>query len=119
MGGDMKLAGRFDERFFALLEAIDNTGSINRAARVAGYSYKGAWLLQESAANLANQPLFTTETGGKGGGGTRLTQAAHELLSAWRELQAQARRFLREQEAWLVRLPALSGLLRRIATPQA
>ncbi|GLU32154.1 TOBE domain-containing protein [Trinickia caryophylli] len=115
LSGDLKLAGRLDERFFALLEAIDNTGSINRAASVAGYSYKGAWLVLESAANLANEPLFTTETGGRGGGGTRLTSAAHDLLSAWRELQAHTRRFLREQEAWLVQLPALSGLLRRIA----
>lgn len=82
--GELKLAGRLDERFFALLEAIDNTGSINRAARVAGYSYKGAWLVLESASNLASQPLFTTETGGKGGGGTRLTPAARKLLSAWR-----------------------------------
>ncbi|HDR9021993.1 MULTISPECIES: TOBE domain-containing protein [Burkholderia] len=113
--GELKLAGRLDERFFALLEAIDNTGSINRAARVAGYSYKGAWLVLESASNLASQPLFTTETGGKGGGGTRLTPAARELLSAWRVLQVRTRRFLREQEAWLVQSPALSGLLRRIA----
>ncbi|KVF17545.1 hypothetical protein WJ07_28690 [Burkholderia vietnamiensis] len=52
--GELKLAGRLDERFFALLEAIDNTGSINRAARVAGYSYKGAWLVLESASNLAS-----------------------------------------------------------------
>lgn len=115
LSSEIKLAGRLDARFFALLAAIDDTGSINRAARTAGYSYKGAWLLLESAGDLANQPLIETETGGRGGGGTRLTPVAYELLATWRELQAANQKFQREQEAWLNQLPALAGLLRRIA----
>ena len=47
LSGDLKLAGRLDARFFALLQALQDTGSINRAARTAGLSYKGAWLLLE------------------------------------------------------------------------
>jgi len=115
LSSELKLAGRLDLRFFALLEAIDHTGSINRAARTAGYSYKGAWLLLETASNLANQPLIETATGGKGGGGTRLTPDALDLLAVWRKLQAANLEFLREQEAWLNQLPALAGLLRRMA----
>jgi len=103
LSGELKLAGRLDARFFALLEAIKSTGSINRAARTAGYSYKGAW------------PLIETETGGKGGGGTRLTTVAADLLAAWHRLHAANRNFLRTQEAWLNQLPAVAGLLRRIA----
>ncbi|HPG79568.1 MAG TPA: molybdenum transport protein ModE, partial [Piscinibacter sp.] len=53
LSADLKLAGRLDARFFALLEALDATGSINKAARTAGLSYKGAWLLLETACNLA------------------------------------------------------------------
>lgn len=113
--GELRLAGRLDARFFALLAAIDGTGSINRAARTAGYSYKGAWLLLETAANLANEPLLERAVGGKGGGGTRLTPAARGLLDAWRALQERQRDFLRTQEEWLNQQPALSGLLRRIA----
>lgn len=112
---ELRLAGRLDARFFALLEAIRNTGSINRAARAAGYSYKGAWLLLETAANLTSQPLIETETGGRGGGGTRLTHVASELLAGWRMLCTANQHFLREQEAWLNQSPALAGLLRRIA----
>ncbi len=115
LSGDLKLAGRLDSRFFQLLAAIDGTGSINRAARTAGYSYKGAWLLLETAANLANEPLLESATGGKGGGGTRLTRASHDLLAAWRELESAHRDFLRTQEAMLVQQPALAGLLRRIS----
>jgi len=115
LDADLKLAGRLDARFFALLEAVDATGSINRAARAAGLSYKGAWLLLESACNLASEPLLETVTGGAGGGGTRLTPAAHGLLDAWRELQAQHVAFLRAQEARLSGHPALAGLLRRMS----
>jgi molybdate transport system regulatory protein len=115
LSADLKLAGRLDARFFALLEALDQTGSINRAARTAGLSYKGAWLMLESACNLANEPLLETATGGVGGGGTRLTDTAHALLAAWRALQDDHREFLRLQEARLAQLPALHGLLRRLS----
>jgi molybdate transport system regulatory protein len=115
ISAELRLAGRLDARFFALLEALDATGSINKAARTAGLSYKGAWLLLESACNLANEPLLETVTGGAGGGGTRLTPAARGLLEAWRTLQDEQREFLRAQEARLSQLPALGGLLRRMS----
>jgi molybdate transport system regulatory protein len=115
LSADLRLAGRLDARFFALLEALDRTGSINRAARTAGYSYKGAWLVLEAACNLANEPLLQTATGGPGGGGTRLTDAAHALLAAWNELQRLQRQFLDEQEIQLAQQPALRGLLRRMS----
>ncbi|MBL8346916.1 MAG: TOBE domain-containing protein [Rubrivivax sp.] len=115
LSGELKIAGRLDARFFALLEALQQTGSINRAARTAGLSYKGAWLLLETACNLANEPLLETATGGAGGGGTRLTQAALGLLRAWQQLQAEHREFVRAQETRLAQLPALHGLLRRMS----
>jgi molybdate transport system regulatory protein len=115
LSAELKIAGRLDARFFALLEALESTGSITRAARTAGLSYKGAWLLLESACNLANEPLLETLTGGAGGGGTRLTEAARGLLRAWRTLQSQHREFLREQEVRFSQLPALQGLLRRMS----
>lgn len=107
---ELKLAGRLDARFFALLEALEATGSINKAARTAGLSYKGAWLMLEAACNLANEPLLETAAGG-----TRLTPAAHGLLAAWHGLQSEQREFLRAQEARLARVPALAGLLRRMS----
>lgn len=115
ISGELKLAGRLDARFFALLEAIAATGSINKAASTAGYSYKGAWLLLETASNLAHAQLTERAAGGSGGGGTRLTPAAHTLLAAWRHLHAAHTAFLREQDAWLANQPALAGTLRRLA----
>lgn len=115
ISAELKLAGRLDARFFALLEAVDQTGSINRAARTAGLSYKGAWVMLEAACNLAHEPLLQTATGGAGGGGTQLTEAARALLQAWRTLQAEHTAFLRQQDERLARLPALHGLLRRMS----
>lgn len=107
---DLRLAGRLDARFFALLQALHDTGSINKAARTAGLSYKGAWLMLESAGNLALEPLWHTERGG-----TTLMPAAMALLDAWRALQDAHRAFLRTQETQLAQLPALQGLLRRMS----
>ncbi|MBL8305180.1 MAG: TOBE domain-containing protein [Rubrivivax sp.] len=110
LSGELRIAGRLDARFFALLKALRDTGSINRAARTAGLSYKGAWLLLESACNLAHAPLMATTPGG-----TRLTDAALGLLQAWESLEAEHREFVRAQEARLAQLPTLHGLLRRMS----
>jgi molybdate transport system regulatory protein len=113
LSGELKLADRLDARFFALLEAIDATGSLRKAASTAGYSYKGAWLLLGVAAGLARQPLIESATGGAHGGGSQLTPAASALLQAWHALQQRHDTFLSEQETWLLQQPAFAGLLRR------
>ncbi len=115
LSAELKLAGRMDARFFALLAAIDTTGSIHRAAATAGLSHKGARLMLETATNHAHAALLESATGGAGGGGTRLTPAALSLLQAWRELQSELEGFLRQQEARLATNPALAGLLRRMS----
>ena len=115
LSAELKLAGRMDARFFALLEAVEATGSIHRAAATVGLSHKGARLMLENASNQAHAPLLESAVGGAGGGGTRLTEAALELLAAWRSLQTDLDAFLRAQEARLATMPALAGLLRRMS----
>lgn len=111
--GALRIGG-LDERFFALLAAVEATGSISRAARAAGLSYKGAWLLLDRAANLAQEPLLATSTGGARGGGTALTPTGEELLRLWQRLTAEHRRFLAEHEARLQAHPLLGTFLRRM-----
>lgn len=110
LSAELKLASRLDARFFALLDALQRTGSISRAARTAGLSYKGAWLMLDAAGNLAHEPLLHTSSAG-----TELSDAARTLLAAWHTLQHDHREFLRAQEARLAQLPALQGLLRRMS----
>jgi molybdate transport system regulatory protein len=111
----LHLAGRLDGRFFELLRALGLTGSLHKAARTAGYSYKGAWLVLEAAGNLARAPLVATSKGGRGGGGTVLTPAAERLLAAWQQLHARHAAFLHEQERWLLDQPGLAPLFRRMS----
>jgi len=63
-----------------LLENIDSCGSINRAAKEVGLSYKAAWEKLETLNNLSVQPLVVRQVGGSGGGGTVLTEEGRDLL---------------------------------------
>lgn len=113
--GELRLAGRLDARFFELLRALELTGSLHKAARTAGYSYKGAWLVLDAATHLTRSPLVETATGGRGGGGSRITPAARLLLQAWQQLQARHVGFLQQQERWLLDQAPLVPLLRRMS----
>lgn len=77
-----------------LLQAIAEHGSINRAAGAVGISYRTAWERIESLNNLAETPLVVRVTGGKGGGGTRLTATGERLLALFHELELEHQEFL-------------------------
>lgn len=78
----------------ALLAAIGETGSITRAAKAVGLSYKGAWDAIDTMNTLAGEPLVLRATGGKGGGGTTLTPRATALIAAFRAIEREHRRFI-------------------------
>ncbi len=82
----------------ALLSKIDETGSITAAARAMGMSYKGAWDAIDAMNNLADKPLVTRAAGGKGGGGTHLTERGKRLVEAFAALEDIQRRFLEQFE---------------------
>lgn len=63
-----------------ILRRVGEAGSISKAARSAGVSYKAAWQAIETLTNLAGTPLINTAVGGSGGGGAVLTSAGQKLL---------------------------------------
>jgi molybdate transport system regulatory protein len=71
----------------ALLEAIHETGSMMKAAKVVDISYKTAWDRVQDMNNAAGHPLVDRMTGGSGGGGTVLTPYALELIAAFRQIE--------------------------------
>jgi molybdate transport system regulatory protein len=91
--GELRLAG-LDSRLIALLRAVDDSGSINQAAKQQGLSYKGAWQIIERANTSAPQVLISTSIGGTKGGGTRLTDAGKSLLALFDNLQQQHQDFI-------------------------
>lgn len=94
--GDQTLGGATR---IALLAAIGDTGSITRAAKAVGLSYKAAWDAVDTMNNLAGEPLVARSTGGKGGGGTTLTPRATSLIAAFRTIEREHRRFVEAASA--------------------
>lgn len=71
----------------ALLAHIAEQGSITRAAKSAGLSYKAAWDAIDELNNLAQKPLVERSVGGKGGGGAKLTAEGERVLRLYQRLQ--------------------------------
>ncbi|WP_201353525.1 TOBE domain-containing protein [Hydrogenimonas urashimensis] len=92
-----------------LLKKIDETGSISKAAKAMKMSYKAAWDAVDTMNNLAEKPLVERVTGGKGGGGTRLTAYGREVVETFRVLEEEHERFLRNLSQ---RINAKDGHLR-------
>lgn len=80
----------------ALLRAVADKGSITAAARAAGMSYKGAWEVIERMTAHAAAPLVERASGGRGGGGTRLTAYGRDLLARYEELAHAHQRFVQQ-----------------------
>jgi molybdate transport system regulatory protein len=99
----------------ALLEKIDELGSINSAAKAAGISYKTAWHLVNMMNNLSEKPLVDRMTGGKGGGGTVLTKNGKQVIEQYRVVQEEHRKFLENLEERLGDTADLYRFLRRIS----
>ncbi|AZF39702.1 DNA-binding domain of ModE [Pseudomonas sp. R4-39-08] len=83
----------------ALLGHIAEQGSITRAAKSAGLSYKAAWDAIDELNNLAQKPLVERSVGGKGGGGARLTAEGERVLRLYQRLQVLQAEVLATDEA--------------------
>lgn len=112
--GELTLIDGLNERLFQLLAAIAATGSITGAARAVGLSYKGAWEMIDRANNLSPELLVGSATGGRKGGGTRLTPAGRELLDLFLKLQEEHRVFLEQLNRRMLSNPNLQFLHKRL-----
>ncbi|WP_028582215.1 TOBE domain-containing protein [Desulfogranum japonicum] len=77
-----------------LLQVLDRMGSINCAAKAVGISYKSAWQKIDQLNNLFPHPLINKQTGGSGGGGTRLTEEGKQLLENTKQFQKEFSQFM-------------------------
>jgi molybdate transport system regulatory protein len=90
------------ERFFGpgrleLLERIEETGSINKAAKQLEMSYKKAWEMVNALNSQASKPFVVTQIGGEKGGGSIITAEAKQLIAYHRELRERFRKFLEKE----------------------
>ncbi|MDO8845656.1 TOBE domain-containing protein [Methylicorpusculum sp.] len=111
--GELRIAGAFTWKLCNLLAAIESTGSLNRAAKQVGLSYKGAWEILERANNLSPHLLVTTSIGGKYGGGSVLTDSGKSLLKLLVKLRNEHDQFLERVNQELANNSEFNYLIRR------
>lgn len=71
-----------------LLDTIQRTGSLRKAAQILGMSYRRAWLLLDGLNRSFTEPCSTASIGGQGGGGVVLTPFGQEIIRAYRAAAA-------------------------------
>ncbi len=98
-----------------LLELIGKSGSISKAAKEMGMSYKAAWDAVDAMNNLSDEPLVSRSTGGKGGGGTTLTPKGEETIKVFTALEEKYELFLSSIAKNSENFDALYKNLRRIS----
>lgn len=84
----------FLEKRIELLEAIERYGSMSKACSAINMSYKNAWDSIDAINNLSPKLVVQKETGGKGGGGTTLTEYGKNLITSYKLLKEEHNKFL-------------------------
>lgn len=78
----------------ALLQAINETGSIAAAGRRMGMSYKRAWYLIDTMNAYFSEPVVVSTKGGNSRGGAQLTMTGRKVLESYRRMRRFGRRIV-------------------------
>jgi molybdate transport system regulatory protein len=88
----------------ALLQLIEETGSINKAAMKMKMSYKKALDLIHTLNEQAANPMVVAQVGGDKGGGSIITDEAKELIKYHIGLRKRFKTFLEAETKRLAKL---------------
>lgn len=80
-----------------LLKAIDETGSLSKAAKSLNMSYKKAWSLIDAVNKRAKKPVTESNIGGKDGGGAKLTKYGKQLIQVFDLINSNCWEFLDQE----------------------
>jgi len=92
-----------------LLEAIQSRGSISQAAKEIHLSYRRAWDMVSTMNHCFKSPLVVSSTGGKGGGGARLTPLGKSVTRIYRDMECSALKATQKEWTTLKRSLKLSS----------
>ncbi|MDB5426775.1 MAG: transcriptional regulator, ModE family [Phenylobacterium sp.] len=90
----------------ALLEALDELGSIRAAAARVGLSYKAAWDAVQALNNLFEAPLVIARAGGRHGGAAELAPAGRAVVAAFHRVEFELAEVMDRLERGLAGAPA-------------
>jgi len=104
------------EKFFGpglarLLTLVEETNSLRMAAAKMNMAYSKAWKMIKKAEENLGFDLLETKTGGKGGGGARLTPNARETLKLYNDFERAVYR--NADEYWELFYKGIMELSRR------
>lgn len=81
-----------------IMELVKSTGSLSQAYKAMNLSSSKGWRIIKKTEEELGFALFETTVGGKGGGGSRLTEKGKDLLNRYKafvyELNAEAEKLL-------------------------
>ena len=89
-----------------LLELIKEQGSISKAAKIMGMSYRKAWILIDEMNTVSSTPVVLTQKGGQSGGGAQVTQTRELLIIYFKNLYDRYIAFLTQEESAFEKLIA-------------
>ena len=85
----------------ALLETIDETGSLTEATKRCNISFRKGWKLIHEINEQLEQPVVISERGGAGGGGkTILTEYGKKLVQQYKKIHDQLLEIVEDQKIW-------------------
>ena len=84
-----------------LLKKIDKYGSISKAAKEMKMSYKAAWDAVDIMNKLSKNKVVEKISGGKGGGGTYLTEYGKKLINVFKKAEKMHQEYLIALEEFL------------------
>lgn len=90
----------------ALLEALEQTGSITAAAKSLNMSYRRAWLLLDEMNRSLRLPAVESAKGGISGGGSVLTATGRKVIALYRQIEREAEVACQKEIRELMRLLA-------------
>jgi len=79
-----------------LLSMIDKNGSLSKAAKEMGMSYRKAWAMVEDMNQRGQKPYVELRKGGTKGGGAELTETGKEVLTAFQKMNDKITETIRE-----------------------
>ena len=95
-----------NEKFFGpgraeLLQLIDQTGSISKAAKSMGMSYKKAWAMVTEMNEHGKSAYVITKPGGEKGGGAEVTPVGKAVIKAYQKIIGRINTVVEKEKAFL------------------
>ncbi len=79
-----------------LLRKVQQTGSLNAAAKAISISYQSAWSLVDGMNKIAPSPLVSKQRGGTGGGGAVVSDYGNMILKEYAYIEQQVGKFCKQ-----------------------